>query len=121
MDMTATILPSVYSKLPFDPLKDLVPLCILTDVTTDMLVLQEETFGPILSVLAYDTLEDALALIAAQPHPLSAYYFGHDPAEEREVVERVVAGNMVVNDVRCQLFFEQLPFGGAGKIGTQIV
>jgi coniferyl-aldehyde dehydrogenase len=94
------------------------PLCILTDVTTDMLVLQEETFGPILSVLAYDTLEDALALIAAQPHPLSAYYFGHDPAEEREVVERVVAGNMVVNDVRCQLFFEQLPFGGVGPSGS---
>ena len=94
------------------------PLCILTRLTPDMLVLQEESFGPLLGVLPYDSLEDALATIAAQPHPLSAYYFGHDEAEREQVVQRVVAGNMVVNDVRCQLFFEQLPFGGVGASGS---
>ena len=93
------------------------PLCLLTGVTADMLVMQEETFGPLLAVIGYDSLDEALAVVAAQPHPLSAYYFGSDAAEEATVVERVVAGNMVVNDVRCQLFFEQLPFGGVGPSG----
>jgi coniferyl-aldehyde dehydrogenase len=93
------------------------PLCLLTGVTPDMLVMQEETFGPLLSVIGYDTLDEALATVAAQPHPLSAYYFGRDAQEEAAVVERVVAGNMVVNDVRCQLFFEQLAFGGVGPSG----
>ncbi|MCJ0763598.1 aldehyde dehydrogenase family protein [Variovorax terrae] len=93
------------------------PLCLLTGVTPDMRVLQEESFGPLLCILPYDSLEEALAVVAEQPSPLSAYYFGSDPVEQESVVERVVAGNMVVNDVRCQLFFEQLPFGGVGASG----
>lgn len=94
------------------------PLCVITNVTPDMLVQQEETFGPLLSVLPYDSLEEALAVVEAQPQPLSAYYFGRDAREQDQVLERVAAGNMVVNDVRCQLFFEQLPFGGVGASGS---
>lgn len=93
------------------------PLCLLTRVTPAMRVMQEESFGPLLCVLEYDSLAEALALIAAQPEPLSAYYFGDDPQEQAAVVQAVQAGNMVVNDVRCQLFFEQLPFGGVGASG----
>lgn len=94
------------------------PLCLLTNLRDDMLVMQEETFGPILSLIPYDHLDDALAYIARQPSPLSAYYFGSDEQERHRVVERVSAGNMVINDVRCQLFFEQLPFGGVGMSGS---
>ncbi len=94
------------------------PLCLFMDVTPDMRVWQEETFGPLLSVQPYDSLQEALTVIAAQPQPLSAYYFGHDAYEIEQVIERVAAGNMVVNDVRCQLFFEQLPFGGVGASGS---
>ncbi len=94
------------------------PLCLLSGVSADMQVAQEESFGPLLCLLPYDDLSDALAYIAAQPSPLSAYYFGPDTAEQALVVERVAAGNMVVNDVRCQLFFEALPFGGLGASGS---
>lgn len=93
------------------------PLCLLTDVRAPMRVMQEEVFGPILSFLPYDRMEDALAIVAEQPSPLSAYYFGPDAPEQERVLDSVVAGNMVVNDVRCQLFFEQLPFGGIGASG----
>lgn len=94
------------------------PLCLLTGVTGDMLVMQEETFGPILSLIPYDGLNEALAYVAGQPGPLSAYYFGSDEREKNHVIERVSAGNMVINDVRCQLFHEQLPFGGVGMSGS---
>ncbi|MGB3071338.1 MAG: aldehyde dehydrogenase family protein [Ottowia sp.] len=94
------------------------PLCLLTGVTSDMLVMQEETFGPILSLIPYDHLNEALVHVAGQPGPLSAYYFGNDEQEQGHVVERVSAGNMVINDVRCQLFHEQLPFGGVGMSGS---
>lgn len=94
------------------------PLCLLTGVREDMLVMQEETFGPILSLLPYDSLDEALTYVARQPAPLSAYYFGKDDNECNRVVESVSAGNMVINDVRCQLFYEQLPFGGVGMSGS---
>ena len=94
------------------------PLCLLTGVTDDMFVMQEETFGPILSLLPYDSLDEALAYVAGQPRPLSTYYFGNNEQEQNRVVERVCAGNMVINDVRCQLFHEQLPYGGVGMSGS---
>ncbi len=94
------------------------PLCLLTGVTDDMLVMQEETFGPVLSLIPYDSLEEALARVVEQPAALSAYYFGNDGRERDHVIERVSAGNMVINDVRCQLFHEQLPFGGVGMSGS---
>ena len=94
------------------------PLCLLTGVTDDMLVMQEESFGPILSLLPYDSLDEALAYVAGRPAPLSAYYFGSDAGERERVVEHLSAGNMVINDVRCQLFYEQLPFGGVGMSGS---
>ena len=93
------------------------PLCLLTGVTPDMRVMQEEIFGPMLCVLEYTDIDEALAFVASRPHPLSAYYFGADAEEEARVVQGIQAGNMVVNDVRCQLFFEQLPFGGVGSSG----
>ncbi|MBY4596187.1 aldehyde dehydrogenase family protein [Ottowia caeni] len=94
------------------------PMCLLTGVTDDMLVMQEETFGPILSLLPYDSLDEALAYVARQPAPLSAYYFGNDEKECEQVIASVSAGNMVINDVRCQLFYEALPFGGVGMSGS---
>lgn len=93
------------------------PFCIVLQPTDAMVLMQEEIFGPILPILEYGTVDEALDYIDRRPHPLSGYYFGNDPAEETRVLERVRAGNMVVNDVRCQLFFEQLPFGGVGASG----
>ena len=93
------------------------PLCLVTGVTPDMRIAEEETFGPLLSLQSYDRLEHALSEVARLPQPLSAYFFGTDAEERERVVQIVPAGNMVVDDVRCQLFFEQLPFGGVGTSG----
>lgn len=93
------------------------PFTLLSEVSPDMRVMQEEIFGPILPVLEYDTLDNALAHIAANPHPLSAYYFGSAAADRQMFIDRVQTGSIVVNDVRCQLFYEALPFGGVGPSG----
>jgi coniferyl-aldehyde dehydrogenase len=93
------------------------PFCVVIDPSEDLLMMHEEIFGPILPILEYERLEDALDYIDRRPHPLSGYYFGTDPAEQAAALEGIRAGNMVVNDVRCQLFFEQLPFGGVGESG----
>lgn len=94
-----------------------LPLYLILDPTDSMAVMQHEIFGPILPLVEYARLDDALAYIARHPHPLSAYYFGTDRAESERVVGSICTGSMVVNDVRCQIFFEELPFGGVGASG----
>ena len=93
------------------------PLCLLTAVRPEMKVMQEETFGPLLSLLPYDSLDEALSIISDQPPALSGYYFGPDDVERQRAVAEMATGNMVIDDVRCQLFYEQLPFGGLGSSG----
>lgn len=93
------------------------PFVMLTGATFDARVMQEEIFGPLLPILEYRDLSEALDAIRRNDRPLSAYYFGTDLAEEAEVVRSVATGSIVVNDVRCQLFYEALPFGGVGPSG----
>ncbi len=94
-----------------------LPLYLVLNPTDDMAVMQQEIFGPILPIVEYDDIDDALKYISDRPRPLAAYYFGNDENETSRVVESIVAGSIVVNDVRCQIFFEQLPFGGVGMSG----
>lgn len=93
------------------------PLHVLLNVTEDMNVMQEEIFGPILPVLEYDAFDGALDFINRRPHPLSSYYFGEDEAEKERVSKALQTGGVVINDVICQIFHEQIPFGGVGASG----
>ncbi len=93
------------------------PLHLLHGVTDDMQVMQEEIFGPILPVLSYQTLDEVFDYVQARPHPLSAYYFGHNDEEQQQVCERITTGSIVMNDVVCQIFHEEIPFGGVGTSG----
>jgi len=93
------------------------PLTVVLDATDDMKVMQDEIFGPILPILPYDTVHDALAYIQARPHPLSAYYFGEDADEQALVTRSIQTGGLLINDVLCQIFYEHIPFGGCGASG----
>lgn len=92
-------------------------LHVVTNVTMDMEVMQEEIFGPVLPILEYQTLDDALAVINAAPKPLSAYFYGDDEAQCDYVVSRIWTGSMCVNDSLTQIFHEPIPFGGVGHSG----
>ncbi len=93
------------------------PFYALRGVTDDMQVMQEEIFGPIYPIVTYSSFPAALDYVRSRPRPLSAYYFGSDEDEQRRVIDSVRTGSVVVNDVVCQIFHEQIAFGGVGTSG----
>ncbi|ODA67983.1 Coniferyl aldehyde dehydrogenase [Methyloligella halotolerans] len=93
------------------------PPVMLLGVTEDMAVMQEEIFGPILPVVVYDRIEDAVAYVNARPRPLALYFFGNDPEEQRLVLDRTTSGGVLINDTILHYAQDDLPFGGIGPSG----
>lgn len=94
-----------------------MPLTLLADVTDEMTVMQEEIFGPVLPIVRYRTIDEAIDRINGRDRPLGLYWFGTDPAEERRVLDRTISGGVTVNDVIFHVAAEDLPFGGIGPSG----
>lgn len=90
---------------------------LLLDVTDDMLVMQEEIFGPLLPIVPYSRIEDALAYINARPRPLALYYFGYDQTEQQQVLSRTHSGGVGLNETLLHVAVCNLPFGGIGPSG----
>ena len=90
---------------------------MLTDVDERMQVMQEEIFGPLLPIVAYDTVDDALAYIASHPHPLALYVFDDDRATLDRVQRATLAGGVTINDTILHIAQHKLPFGGVGASG----
>jgi len=90
---------------------------VLTGVTADSPVMQEEVFGPILPVLRADDLEAAIRFIRKGDKPLAAYIFTKDAAAEKRFLEKVSSGNACVNDTMMFMAVHELPFGGVGPSG----
>jgi aldehyde dehydrogenase (NAD+) len=90
---------------------------VLTNVGPDAPVLQEEIFGPILPVLAYRSLDEALEIIAAKEKPLVLYIFSRDRAVAKEIVRRTRAGGTAINHTMVHFYELELPFGGVGHSG----
>jgi coniferyl-aldehyde dehydrogenase len=100
-----------------DPARRLLPPQLLSDVGDDMAVMREEIFGPLLPLLPYDTLEQAIAHVGAHAHPLALYLFEQDPASIDQVLARTHAGGVSVNDTLYHIAQHDLPFGGVGASG----
>ncbi|MEX6723347.1 coniferyl aldehyde dehydrogenase [Parapedomonas caeni] len=94
-----------------------LPLTILRDVHDQMKVMQDEIFGPVLPVMTYRQVDEAIDYVNAHPRPLGLYYFGTDAAEQRRVLDRTTSGGVTVNDVVFHVSQEDLPFGGVGPAG----
>lgn len=94
-----------------------LPHSLLLDTRDDMKVMQEEIFGPLLPVLTYRTLGEALDYINQRPRPLALYYFGYDRAEQEEVLENTRSGGVCLNDTLLHVAQDDAPFGGIGASG----
>ena len=94
-----------------------MPPVLVFDVPADAQLMQEEIFGPVLPVLPYDTLSDAIEYINARPRPLALYWFGTDSAARDKVLAQTVSGGVTVNDTLMHIAHENLPFGGVGESG----
>ena len=90
---------------------------LVLGATPAMQLMQEEIFGPILPVLTYTRLDEAIAHINAGPRPLALYWFGQDERERDEVLARTVSGGVTVNDTLMHIAHDGLPFGGVGDSG----
>ena len=90
---------------------------LLSSVDEHMAVMQQEIFGPLLPLVPYDTLDDALAYIQAHPHPLALSVFEENRATIDHVLARVSAGGVTVNDTILHIAQHDLPFGGIGASG----
>jgi len=93
------------------------PPTILTDVTNDMQVMEEEIFGPVLPVIGMDVRARAIDFINSKPKPLALYVFSHDRASRERVMKETSAGGVCVNDCVLQFIHPNLPFGGVNNSG----
>jgi coniferyl-aldehyde dehydrogenase len=101
-----------------DAARRLLPPQLLGNVTDEMAVMREEIFGPLLPLLPYDTLDEAIAYVTAHPHPLALYLFEQDAARIEKVLSNTHAGGVSVNDTIYHIAQHDLPFGGVGNSGT---
>jgi len=100
-----------------DRARRLMPPAVVLNPPQNSLLMREEIFGPVLPVLGYDTLDDALETIASHPHPLALYIFAEDRGEQTYVLDRTQSGGVTVNGTLLHIAQEGLPFGGVGASG----
>ncbi|MCP2045467.1 aldehyde dehydrogenase [Pontibacter sp. HSC-36F09] len=91
---------------------------VLDQVDWQHPVMQDEIFGPILPVLTYTHLDDAIRQVNAREKPLALYFFSSDKWEQQQVLEQVHFGGGCINDTISHLINPKLPFGGVGESGV---
>lgn len=94
-----------------------MPMTLVLGATNDMLVMQEEIFGPILPVLPYDDLNEAIAYVNERPRPLALYYFDWNKSRADKVLASTHSGGACVNDTMSHVMVDDIPFGGVGSSG----
>jgi aldehyde dehydrogenase (NAD+) len=100
-----------------DPEKRYFSPTIISDVSPDDPIMQEEIFGPLLPVLEFDDFSEVYGIIERNPKPLATYIFSKDKRLIREFLSRTQAGTASVNDTVMQIASPYLPYGGVGSSG----
>lgn len=94
-----------------------LPLYLVKGATGQMKVMQEEVFGPVLPIVAYEHLQEAIDFINARPRPLALNLFDFNAERRARVLNGTHAGGVCINDAVSQFIAEDLPFGGVGESG----
>lgn len=94
------------------------PPCVVLEPTRDMLVGQEEIFGPVLPIFTYGLVDDAIRHVNAGDRPLALYWFGEDARARDRMLKETVSGGVTINDCLLHIAQENQPFGGVGASGT---
>ena len=90
---------------------------IVQNMKNNMTIAEEELFGPILPIIPYESMDEAIAYINDRPRPLALYFFGYDKNEQNHVLNNTHSGGVSVNDTLMHLAQEDMPFGGIGDSG----
>ncbi len=91
---------------------------LLTNVTADMAIMQEEIFGPVVPVLTYDDIDEVIRHIEDRPKPLALYIYSNDEATVDKVLRRTSSGGVTVNGFFSHYLENHLPFGGVNESGN---
>jgi len=94
-----------------------IPLTLVTQATDEMPVMQDEIFGPILPIVTYKSLDEALDYVKERPRPLALYLFSHNKKEQDHVMTSTHAGGVAINDCLTHIAQDDMPFGGVGDSG----
>ncbi|MGL5074613.1 MAG: aldehyde dehydrogenase family protein, partial [Waterburya sp.] len=90
---------------------------IIDGVSLDAPIMQSEIFGPILPVIAYENLEEAISIINSRPKPLALYIFSRNRDIQQQLLHSTSSGGVCINDTVLQVGVNELPFGGVGDSG----
>ncbi|MEH2330326.1 aldehyde dehydrogenase [Nostoc sp.] len=90
---------------------------LIDNVSLEDSVMQEEIFGPILPMIEYTDIAEAIALINSRPKPLALYLFSQDKNLQKQVLQETSSGGVCINDTVMQVGVSSLPFGGVGDSG----
>ena len=90
---------------------------VLDNVSPEDAVMQEEIFGPVLPVLTFEDIQEALDFVNARPHPLAHYQFSQDKNDRELFIRRTSVGGGCINDTNIHLATSRMPFGGVGSSG----
>lgn len=89
----------------------------MLDAANDSLLLQDEIFGPVLPIVGYRTLDEALAFVAARDRPLALYCFTKDERVQDRILDSALSGGVTINGTLLHIAQDALPFGGIGPSG----
>lgn len=90
---------------------------IIDNITQDDPIMQEEIFGPLLPVLEYETLEEAVSLVNSRPRPFALYFFSQSKKKQKMVLKLTSFGGGCINDTIMHIASLHLPFGGTESSG----
>ncbi|MDX1692183.1 MAG: coniferyl aldehyde dehydrogenase [Ketobacteraceae bacterium] len=94
-----------------------MPITLVLDTTDDMLIEQDEIFGPLMIVKPYDSLDSAINYVNDRPRPLALYYFDFDENRQEYVMNHTHSGGGCINDTMTHVITADIPFGGVGPSG----
>ena len=95
-----------------------LPPTLIFNVRDDMRIMQEEIFGPLLPIVTYRDLGQAIDFVNARPRPLALYYFGSSTVNRTQVLTRTTSGGVTINGTILHYAQDDLPFGGVGPSGV---
>ena len=94
-----------------------IPPMIISDVADDSRLMTEEIFGPILPIVTYKKIDEAIGLVNSKPKPLALYVYGRSQKEIERILAETSAGAVCINDSGIHFLHENLPFGGVNNSG----
>lgn len=100
----------------FEGSQKIAPTIVL-GATSTMRILQEEIFAPLMPIIEYDSIDDAISYITARPHPLALYYFDYNDSRADYFAQRTTSGHLGINQLLTHVTQDNLPFGGVGNSG----